>query len=368
MIKENIKDREILFEECDNYKEGVEKAKEILKDSRFYKGLNKKDKILLKPNMLAPREKERNITTHPSIVEGIIEGLVEKVSKDNIYLSDSPGNSSAKRVAKVCGIKEICDRYGIKIISIEKQGKFKAESGRDIPLFADFKDYKVINLPKAKTHVLTALTCAVKNLYGLVPGRIKAFYHAKYPHPENFSKLLLDIAEVVQPDFTLVDGIVGMEGDGPSNGKTKKAGFILAGQDVLDVDYLVSRAVGIDPKKVPYLRLSIEEGKISIKELERLSKEAGFPLVRFKLPKTTTWLFHTLFNLGLMQSIRNRFGSRPVVINDKCIGCGICARACPAKAITIKKGKAWIDRKKCVRCFCCAELCPEDSIKIKRGL
>ena len=107
---------------------------------------------------------------------------------------------------------------------------------------------------------MVGMTCAVKNLFGTVPGLSKAEFHMRFPTPEDFGSMLADLCEAVRPDMVVADGIVAMEGDGPASGTPYALGLILGGQSAYDVDLAVCRIMGISPQRVPYLAAAVRRG------------------------------------------------------------------------------------------------------------
>ena len=121
----------------------------------------------------------------------------------------------------------------------------------------------IINLPKLKTHNLTGLTLGVKNLFGLVPGAIKIGYHAKLQDRERFAQALLDIYTYDRPALTLMDAVVGMEGNGPTGGTPRPIGALVASADTLACDTVCAALVGLDPLRVLTTEVAARRGLCS---------------------------------------------------------------------------------------------------------
>jgi ferredoxin len=257
----------------------------------------------------------------------------------------------------------------------------------------------VINLPKLKTHNLTALTVAVKNLFGLVPGALKIGYHSKLQERARFCHAMLDILTYVKPALNIVDAIVGMEGEGPSGGDPREIGAIIASADALATDVVAAGLVGFDPLDVLTTRVAVERGLTDgrLESLELLGDPletlrcAGFrrgieaPLDPGLFPKTLRWLV-TLgmssqdsgstegepdaHGRGLFRPLASGWVWRQLVAvpsaGPKCIGCGFCVSHCPVDAITLADGIAHMDRKTCIRCYCCHELCPHTAVELSK--
>ena len=118
----------------------------------------------------------------------------------------------------------------------------------------------VISVAKLKTHGMVGLSGGVKNLFGCIPGLTKPEYHWRFPKEEDFCHMLLDLCETVKPALTFVDAIVSMEGDGPSSGTKKKTGMVLCSQSPYEMDEVLCRVTGMDPKAIGTVRLARERG------------------------------------------------------------------------------------------------------------
>jgi uncharacterized protein (DUF362 family)/NAD-dependent dihydropyrimidine dehydrogenase PreA subunit len=327
------------------------------------------ERVLLKPNLLAGKPPEAAVTTHPAVVRAVIQ-LVQAAG-GTVLVGDSPGIGSQRRVAEKCGILAVIEETGAELVEfgevqeVAAPGLFKRFAVAAPYLAAD----RVINLPKLKTHEMMTLTCAVKNLFGVVVGTEKATWHLKAGSDrELFARMLLELALVRLPDLTIVDAVVGMEGDGPNNGRPRQIGALLAGVNPVAVDVIAAELVGM-PKKLLWLERAAE--RLDVAGWDRATIETfGEPLdalrVRdFRLPHLSDVQF------GLPRFLKNRLRhyltSRPLPLPEGCRLCGICRDACPPHAIEIRDGRLRIDYHRCIRCFCCRELCPTGSLGVAEG-
>ena len=230
---------------------------------------------------------------------------------------------------------------------------------------------KVISVSKLKTHGMTKFTGAVKNMYGTIPGLKKAEYHYTLPDIVNFSNMLVDVCINANPILSFMDGIVGMEGAGPSGGNPRDVGVIIASDSPYHLDIVACKIINIDPSLVPINERCIERNIVdkNFNDIEIISKDFNSHIIKdFKVP--------SISGVGLLKNkmpkifdvfVDYLIKPKPVIIKNKCIGCGDCSDCCPAKTINMIDGKPNIDLKECIRCFCCQELCPVKAISVHRN-
>lgn len=355
---------------CSNYNfEQVDKA--VRKSIDLLGGIKHiikpNSKVLIKPNLLTDSAPEECITTHPRVIESII-GLV-KTTNSEIYVGDSSGIIGQKvaidRVYEVCGIKEICQRHNVKLAYFDK-----AILKNNIPIteWIEFCDY-IINVPKFKTHGLTILTGAVKNMFGLVMGIHKVKLHGQYFDINDFSKKLVDIFQLASPVLSVVDAVVALEGDGPgSAGRRTDTELILASQDAVALDSVLATIMGLFPSDIPTTREASFRGlgESDINNIDIEGENIGeFIFSNFKLPKTSKiYLLPPLFRKMAKQLIWFRMQ----VMKDSCRGCRRCIDICPVGAVILKEDKAFVNSKRCILCSCCQEICPYKAINLKKSL
>ncbi|MGC1526541.1 MAG: DUF362 domain-containing protein [Phormidesmis sp.] len=216
------------------------------------------DRVLLKPNLLTGARPAKECTTRPELVYCIAK-MVQAVG-GKPFLGDSPAFGSARGVAKANGLLAWADKADLPIV--EMHGKRYAVEGEDaVKNFDNFLLAKeamdadaVINLPKVKSHVQMTVTLGVKNLFGCVPGKMKAWWHMEAgKDAQRFSAMLVETARMIAPDLTIIDGIVGHEGNGPSGGEPKALGVLAASPDVFALDRAMVDILGVSPKRVPIL-------------------------------------------------------------------------------------------------------------------
>jgi uncharacterized protein (DUF362 family)/Pyruvate/2-oxoacid:ferredoxin oxidoreductase delta subunit len=321
-------------------------------------------KVLLKPNMLGAYKPSRHVTTNPQFVMAC--AMIFKEAGAIVSVGDSPNGVFAPKDAwALAGFDDVCKRLGIAAASFEGAGS-RNIGGIWISNAALDADI-VVNLPKFKTHGLTVLTVAVKNMFGCVPGMMKSKYHRENPDRKDFAELIVRACEAVKPGLNIVDGIVAMDGNGPSAGGFKELGIIAAGMDPYRIDAACSKLVGLDPFEVDTMDAAARLGVIN-KDLD--FEVVGDDIVEirdFELPSTYTkrrrdWAISRF----VLKRIWNNVSSKPKINVDVCVKCHLCVKACPVGAIdaespgTIPK----IDYKKCIECLCCHEVCPHRAIDI----
>lgn len=343
------------------------------------KKLSPDTKVLIKPNLLMKRTPEEFTTTHPSIVEAVIIWLKENgISK--ITIADSPGGpytaTALKGIYHASGMTDICERHSITLNLDTSSRNIENKKGKLVKQFpiitpvcdADF----IIDICKLKTHAMTGLSGAVKNLFGTIPGLTKPAYHARFPEKTPFCSMLVDLCETVSPDFILVDAIQAMEGNGPSGGTMRETGLILASDNPYDMDYCLCKIIGVNPKSILTVKESITRGLCcgdfdQLELIGEIHKQEPFRVPRESSLDFTTFL-PPLIRRPVRAFVFHYLSAKPVIINEKCIGCGKCAESCPQKTIHIESKKAKIYYRNCIRCYCCHEMCPVKAIDIRRGL
>lgn len=327
--------------------------------------LPKGGKVLIKPNVLSGKPPESGITTHPAVLEAVCR-LVQGCE---ITVGDSSGTGAittngSMKALEASGLKAVGEKYG-KVISFDKEGVATVQNPegkilKEINIAKPVAEAEyIINLPKMKTHVFTKYTGAIKNLYGCVPGGRKQIYHLNGGNEEGFCKLLVDLYEVIKPKLTIMDAVVGLEGNGPgAAGTPKKAGLILASENAAALDIVAAEIMGFEPMEIFTNKDAVERGIAGKDKIEVIGEVPHFD---FKKPKLAE-----ISPLGIFTKLYQKMTlAKPVLEEEKCVKCGICSKACPVKAITLNPYPDF-DYNKCIRCYCCHENCPENAIELKQ--
>lgn len=313
-------------------------------------------RVLVKPNLLTDRTPEQAVTTHPSLLRLVIRHL--KSSGAVVSVGDSPASAANLRnVLERTGIGDVCCEEGVPFESFEQAGACSMEAnGFSFTVARPVAEADlVVNLPKVKSHSLTKLTAAVKNLYGAVPGYGKTTLHRLHPRPDDFGRLLKAIWSVLPQTVSIADAVVGMEGQGPANGRPVGLGFLAASADPFALDLALCDILHLDPETVPYLAGETPSHRPEV-------SGDSIRVDSFAVPVGS-------YLLGLVPACIARVATgvlwvRPAIDGSLCIGCGKCAKACPVEALACGGGGSapTLDRRKCVGCACCHEVCPKGAI------
>ncbi|MCM8786642.1 MAG: DUF362 domain-containing protein [Candidatus Omnitrophica bacterium] len=316
------------------------------------------DKILLKPNLLMASEPSEAIVTHPAIVEAV--GRIFKEEGYKVFVADCPGHSLSNQylnlIYTTTGIREVSERLSFDCLYPDK-----IIIKDNIPFAYWVDDFGMVNLAKLKTHQIMVLTLATKNLYGCVVGLHKSYLHREFPKAEDLSKIILKLYKIINPPLNIVDGIFALEGRGPAKeGKVKKLGIVIVGDDALYTDYVISKLLGLPLQSNPLLSVAKKEGLLEEK-VEVISEVAR--ISNFRFPPQFIINYFPPF---LIKVARLFFKFRPA-IDSKCIGCGMCVKSCPKNAIMLYNKKAKIDYKNCIMCMCCQEACQVGAVFLRRN-
>ncbi|HTX43339.1 MAG TPA: DUF362 domain-containing protein, partial [Methanocella sp.] len=333
---------------------------------------------LIKLNLLASATPEAAVTTHPAVVRTVVR-MVQELGATPV-LGDSPGGGSSvnsyRALLEKTGIKKAAEETGCELVRFDdaevQVPSRKARTFKQLKIARAVTEADVIiGLPKMKTHGLTLFTGAVKLTYGYVPGMTKMEYHVHAARDVGlFSELLLDLQESYAPAVSIMDAVVGMEGNGPRNGSPRKIGLIMASKSCTALDYVASAIAGYDPLTIPTVKRASERniGPKSLKEITVFGEKVE-PLVLedFKKPTTAGGSFKG--PAFLMNGMKNLMAYKPRIDTARCKKCGECAKDCPPRAIKFTKGSVpSIDHNKCIRCYCCQELCPSNAVYVTTPL
>jgi len=222
------------------------------------------DRVLLKPNLLTGGRPGKECVTRPEIVYCVAQMVQEAGGKP--FLGDGPAFGSAKGVAKANGYLPMTEALNLPIVEFHgKRYETVSTAFNHLLLSKEAIDADVvINLPKVKSHMQLTLTMGVKNLFGCVPGKMKAWWHMEAGKDrDRFGEMLVETARAINPDLTILDGIIGHEGNGPSGGEPRRLNLLAASSDVFALDRALVDVLKVDPTTVPTVAASQRLGLCS---------------------------------------------------------------------------------------------------------
>jgi len=332
-------------------------------------------KVLIKPNLCSGHPPEKAVTTHPVLVEQIVKLMMEQGA--DVTIGDNPiGQVEKKLIEKiweVTGINNVVKRTGCRKSMLDNDGFQK----KTLYLNGKSFDYHiskeclnadlVINVPKFKTHLLMGFTGAVKNMLGIVPGRSKVKLHSFAPAKEEFSKVLVEVFSQRVPEFTVMDAIEGIEGDGPTTrGEKRKFALLMISSDALLVDAISTRLMGLEAEQILTNRDARDRGLGQTDSphiyLDGFRALSGCIIPDFKMPTT--------FGYSNAKVIKKLFDIAKFTITiagEKCAKCLRCMDNCPVEAIYKTGIGLSIDKTKCIQCMCCLEICPVGAVEVAKS-
>lgn len=328
-------------------------------------------RVALKPNLLLGYAPEKCTTTHPALVEAAGR-LMKEWGASSVTLVESPGGpyhlGALKSVYRSCGMDGAAERGGFDLNEDLSAVDLHFPEGVKSKMFHVLKplyDAEVIvNLCKLKTHSLATMTCAVKNLFGAIPGIEKFETHSRFPEVDDFFGMLTDLCLALcegRSVISVVDAVMGMEGEGPSGGTPRKFGFIGTSRSPFCLDLACAKIMGLEGE-VQMIGMANRRGLCPDRADELvypLENTAPFEVSDVKRPQTS---MKKKFDL-----VPKFMQPRPEIDRSVCVGCGQCVRSCPQHTIALVDKKAKIDRKNCIRCYCCQELCTFKAVKIHKN-
>ncbi|MBE5809706.1 MAG: DUF362 domain-containing protein [Clostridiales bacterium] len=339
------------------------------------------EKIVLKPNLLARALPQKAITTHPAVFSAVCR-LLREEGYSHLSYGDSPGSptTTPDKAADTAGINEAAARYQLEKADFASGSVVTFPEGRVAKSFylchAVQEADALISICKMKTHALERITGAVKNQYGCITGVNKATGHAAYPNSDIFADMLADLNMCIKPRLHVMDGVVAMEGNGPSSGTPVNMNVLLFSADPVALDAVFAALIHLSPEAVPTcvsgvkvglgvmddasIEVATPGGVITVNEAREKYGKADFDVFRGQMKKNVLSAFMPM--LPFLQH-------RPKVDLKKCIACGVCEESCPVPEKAVRSGhgrKAKYDYKKCIRCYCCQEMCPVKAIDVYR--
>ncbi len=356
--------------ETDNLSRAIRRCLDLLGGLKSF--LKSSRKVFVKVNLLSPLASvEKAICTHPAFVQEVLS-LLKDYDVDITVGDDLP--SSQEDTFLPSGYRRVCTELGIRLVNLKETGFIevpvrgkvldKCYFARPV-LDADV----IINLPKLKTHSFTLYTGAVKNMYGVIPHGLRVDCHRRFVRNDAFSEMLVDLFSCVRPRLTIMDAVIGHEGEGPSAGSPKNIGLILASADGVALDAAATRIVGYEPLRV-YTTYYAHERGIGVGDIDLIEvagdKLEDVEVKDFKHSAFAVSLFRRKLPSFLYAYIQGQLGLIPEVVSARCTACSECVNICPAGAISLLQKAAWIDKKKCIHCLCCHEICRFKALRLKQ--
>ncbi len=333
-------------------------------DAQGESWISKGERVLIKPNMLMPATPDQAIVTHPEIVRIVADYLIAKGA--DVQVSDSPPISNFHKIIRQSGYFKILNDMDLLLKPLI--GSVPVDIGEPFGTIDISRDVmeadKVINLAKLKSHTHMMLSLGVKNMFGAIVGLRKPEWHMRAGVDRaQFARLIVQIYHAIQPAYTIVDGILALEGQGPGrSGSPRHLGLLFGGSNGHAVDKTICTLLGLDPNALLTSRLAarmgVFDGEVHVDGDLRIVDD-------FNLPELSSL---SLGSDSLNRFMRSYVIQKPVVDNDKCKLCGECWKICPAKVIRHNDRTIQFNYDDCIRCYCCLEVCLHGAIEAKEPL
>lgn len=334
--------------------------------------------VAIKANLVTFKHPDAAATTHPAMICALTKMLTKRGAR--VIIGDSPGglynHAFLNKVYSATGMTKATDIGGILNQNFEsKNARFDEAAVAKTFTYTAWLDQAdfIIDFCKLKSHGMMGMSGAAKNMFGVIPGTMKPEYHYRFPDPEDFANMIVDLDEYFKPCLSIADAVIGMEGNGPTSGTPRKIGAIIASNSPHALDLVCAKIIGIDQNAVPTLCTAIKRNLIpdNISKLEIIGDVSRFTIDDFKLVTNKRSLafnsdLDSLYGKFSAEFCKKALTATPRLDSNECIGCGDCMRICPAKAITMEQKRPTIERDKCIRCFCCQEFCPKGAMKVHR--
>jgi len=339
--------------------------------------------VLIKPNFLVPRGVETAITTHPRFIAAVARAI-RGVFSGRLLLGDGPAMGTSRAVARRIGLTPLLEPLDVELVNFTESVSVPGGDGFKVLDLARpiVEADRIVNLPKVKTHGQMGLTLGRKNMFGAVVGMAKPRLHLHAGRDyATFARLLNEIARRAGSDLTIADGVIGIEGNGPSAGDPRELGLVGASTDVVALDRVFAEVLGFPIEALPMIQDSRgagEEGAF-LSNVEVRGESIAASKVRRWKPARQMAAGDIFIPRPIARPLRHQITTRPVFDDRLCTRCGICAEHCAAGALTLRaRGRRKpgptrsdqamaLDLDACIRCYCCQEVCPEGALSVGEG-
>jgi len=330
--------------------------------------------IVLKPNLVAPRHAHTGATTSLELLALVAERLKDLGAQPVIL--ETPGMEYRLEATwRFFDLPAFARRHGATLLSTDSKEwvAMTIPGGRVLKrarVHRAVLEHRILNIPKLKTHIITGATLSMKNLMGICHDDTKRSMHVLGIH-----RSIVDLNRLITPVLNLIDGTVGMEGDGAVYGIPKKVGMLLAGKNALATDLAALELMGLRLETVPHLQSAVKDfglpliekrGDGVVPDTFLAPKPSKAYLLGYRMLYVVDLCFHRFKGMRFNEYLYRRgiAGTRPYLIKERCDGCGECQGVCPVPHcldLTLKR----ISIDECLRCMECAPVCSHGAIKIK---
>ena len=271
--------------------------------------------VLVKPNTVNPSESGSGKVTDARVVAAVVEIVKEKnpgkivIGEGSSVGYDFPGRQDSIHCMKVAGVLDVAEKYGVEVIDLnqDEQVEVKLEQAYVMDSFKIAKTAweadVIISVPVIKTHIRTGITCGLKNMKGVLPGDEK-----KRTHLCGLDRGIADLNRAVRPHYTVVDGIVGMQGTNSEETDRVPMDLIVAGDDVVAVDTVCASLAGFDVEDLFHIQLAAEAG-LGVADLKQIDI-FGEKIDAVKRPF-----------IPFIEASKELFGGATLIEKNTCTGC-----------------------------------------------
>lgn len=390
----------VCFLKCDSTREVLEKLREEFDKRADLLPSNSNASIVIKPNLNSNLDALTGNTTDLRVLGAVLRILTERAYK-NVTILEGPNGGFHRDGIDVFSrncIDRISGYYGVKFRDVNYERDtihIQFEGSGEVEVARTFKECDLfINIPKLKTHYETLVSIALKSLIGVLVGQPnKAKTHA------SLDENILRLNDDVRADLHIVDGLIAMEGTGPSAGKPVRTNLLMVGTDPYEIDIVAAKIMGFRSEECPLIQRALETGRISRALVSGLeATEIPFDIKPFERPHPGILARMVVMPglKGIVRTVRNSSPvsallrreairrlmlflkltqevilsqERDVVLSwdeKKCKSCGTCAQYCP-QLLDLPKEIQGNDGF-CLNCLYCYAVCPNEAIGVEGEL